>query len=37
MISGAILAYGFLNLFRRVSDKLETIMPIGRERMGTNV
>jgi hypothetical protein len=37
MISGAIVAYGFLNLFRQVSEKSERVVPIGRERMGTDV
>jgi hypothetical protein len=37
MISGAIVAYGFFNLFRQASEKSETIVPIVRERMGTDV
>jgi hypothetical protein len=37
MISGAIVAYGFLNLFRQPSEMSETVVPIIRERMGTDV
>lgn len=37
MISGAIVAYGFLNLFRQMSEKSEIALTNVRERMSTDV
>lgn len=36
MVSGAIVAYGFLNLYRRASEKVAMVIPVGKERINAN-